>query len=109
MPKMITIWMSTESTNDTCIRACRPRTAMRRSVITSYSIHYTKLYEVVLSHRNILGNIRQVSDVLDTREEDVVMTSLPLFHAFGLTVTGLMPMVEGMPAIWRSIWAGLTA
>ncbi len=54
---------------------------------------------VVLSHRNILGNIRQVSDVLDTREEDVVMGSLPLFHAFGLTVTGLMPMVEGMPAI----------
>ncbi len=54
---------------------------------------------VVLSHRNILGNIRQVSDVLDTREEDVVMASLPLFHAFGLTVTGLMPMVEGMPAI----------
>ena len=27
---------------------------------------------VVLSHRNILGNIRQVSDVLDTREEDVI-------------------------------------
>ena len=54
---------------------------------------------VVLSHRNIMANIRQVSDVLDTRHEDVVMTTLPLFHAFGLTVTGLMPMVEGMPAI----------
>ena len=54
---------------------------------------------VVLSHRNIMANIRQVSDVLDSRHEDVVMASLPLFHAFGLTVTGLMPMVEGMPAI----------
>lgn len=54
---------------------------------------------VVLSHRNIMGNIRQVSDVLDTREEDVMMASLPLFHAFGLTVTGLMPLVEGMPAV----------
>ncbi len=54
---------------------------------------------VVLSHRNIMGNIRQVSDVLDTREEDVVMATLPLFHAFGLTVTGLMPLVEGIPAI----------
>ncbi|MEJ2694106.1 MAG: acyl-[ACP]--phospholipid O-acyltransferase, partial [Candidatus Thiodiazotropha sp.] len=54
---------------------------------------------VVLSHRNIMGNIRQVSDVLDTRGEDVVMASLPLFHAFGLTVTGLMPLVEGMPTI----------
>lgn len=54
---------------------------------------------VVLSHRNIMGNIRQVSDVLDTREDDVIMASLPLFHAFGLTVTGLMPLVEGVPAI----------
>jgi acyl-[acyl-carrier-protein]-phospholipid O-acyltransferase/long-chain-fatty-acid--[acyl-carrier-protein] ligase len=54
---------------------------------------------VMLSHRNIMANIRQVSGVLDTRHEDVVMATLPLFHAFGLTVTGLMPMVEGMPAV----------
>ncbi len=54
---------------------------------------------VVLSQRNIMGNIRQVSDVLDTREEDVIMATLPLFHAFGLTVTGLLPLVEGIPAI----------
>jgi acyl-[acyl-carrier-protein]-phospholipid O-acyltransferase/long-chain-fatty-acid--[acyl-carrier-protein] ligase len=54
---------------------------------------------VVLSHRNIMGNIKQVSDVLDTRQEDVVMASLPLFHAFGLTVTGLMPLVEGIPTV----------
>ena len=54
---------------------------------------------VVLSHRNIMANIYQVSDMLDPPGEDVVMATLPLFHAFGLTVTGLMPMVEGMPAI----------
>ena len=54
---------------------------------------------VVLSHRNIMGNIQQVADVLDTREEDSVMATLPLFHAFGLTVTGLMPLVEGIPAV----------
>ena len=54
---------------------------------------------VVLSHKNMMGNIKQVSDVMDTRDEDVMVASLPLFHAFGLTVTGLMPMVEGVPAI----------
>lgn len=54
---------------------------------------------VVLSQRNILANIRQVSDVLDTKCEDIVMASLPLFHAFGLTVTGLMPLVEGIPLV----------
>jgi acyl-[acyl-carrier-protein]-phospholipid O-acyltransferase/long-chain-fatty-acid--[acyl-carrier-protein] ligase len=54
---------------------------------------------VVLSHRNFMANIRQVSDVLDTRDQDVLMATLPLFHAFGLTVTGLMPLVEGIPAV----------
>jgi acyl-[acyl-carrier-protein]-phospholipid O-acyltransferase / long-chain-fatty-acid--[acyl-carrier-protein] ligase len=56
---------------------------------------------VVLSHRNIMANIRQVSDVLDVREEDTIMATLPLFHAFGLTVTGLMPLVEGIPVIYH--------
>ncbi len=54
---------------------------------------------VMLSHRNIMANIKQVSDVLDTRDDDIVMATLPLFHAFGLTVTGLMPLIEGIPAI----------
>ncbi len=54
---------------------------------------------VVLSHKNIMGNIKQVSDVMDTRDNDVMVASLPLFHAFGLTVTGLLPLIEGVPAI----------
>ena len=54
---------------------------------------------VVLSHQNIMGNIKQVSDVLDSEEQDVIVSSLPLFHAFGLTVTALMPLIEGVPAI----------
>lgn len=54
---------------------------------------------VMLSHQNIISNIKQVSDVLDTREDDTIVASLPLFHAFGLTVTGLMPLIEGIPAI----------
>ena len=54
---------------------------------------------VVLSHRNIMANIRQVADVLDVQADDTVMATLPLFHAFGLTVTGLMPLVEGIPVI----------
>ena len=54
---------------------------------------------VVLTHRNLLANVRQVADVLDTQHEDVVMNSLPLFHAFGLTVTTMMPMIEGIPVI----------
>lgn len=54
---------------------------------------------VVLSHKNIMSNIRQVSDVLNTEADDVVMATLPLFHAFGLTVSTLMPLVEGIPVV----------
>lgn len=56
---------------------------------------------VLLSHRNIMANIRQIADVSDVREEDVIMASLPLFHAFGLTITGLLPMVEGIPVVFH--------
>lgn len=54
---------------------------------------------VVLSHRNVVANVMQVSDVLNTRRDDVVMGSLPLFHSFGLTVTGFMPLLEGIPVV----------
>lgn len=54
---------------------------------------------VVLSHRNVVANVMQVSDVLNTRRDDVMVGSLPLFHSFGLTVTGLMPLLEGVPVV----------
>lgn len=54
---------------------------------------------IVLSHKNLMGNIKQISDVLNTQENDVMVASLPLFHSFGLTVNSLLPMVEGLPAL----------
>jgi acyl-[acyl-carrier-protein]-phospholipid O-acyltransferase / long-chain-fatty-acid--[acyl-carrier-protein] ligase len=54
---------------------------------------------VMLSHRNIMANLKQISDMLNTQDTDVVMASLPLFHAFGITVTTFMPLVEGIPMI----------
>ena len=54
---------------------------------------------VMLSHRNIMSNLKQVSDVLNIDDQDIIMGTLPLFHAFGLTVTTLMPLIEGIPII----------
>lgn len=54
---------------------------------------------VMLSHRNIMANLRQTADVLNVREDDCIMATLPLFHAFGLTVTCFMPLIEGMPVV----------
>lgn len=54
---------------------------------------------IVLSHRNIIANCKQISDVLDTRSTDVLMNCLPPFHSFGLTVTTMMPMLDGIPVV----------
>lgn len=54
---------------------------------------------VQLTHTNILANLKQISDVLDTQEDDCILASLPLFHAFGLTVTQFMPLIESIPLV----------
>ena len=51
---------------------------------------------VVLSHRNLLGNIAQVSTMLGLRREDSVLACLPVFHSFGSTVNLWFPIVEGL-------------
>lgn len=52
---------------------------------------------IQLSHQNFMANIEQVCDVLNPRPDDVMMASLPAFHAFGLTVSQLLPLIEGVP------------
>lgn len=54
---------------------------------------------VELTHRNIMANVRQIADVLNTERDDVVLANLPLFHAFGLTVTTFLPLLEGIPMV----------
>ena len=54
---------------------------------------------IELSHRNIVGNAKQISSVYDIREDDVVLGTLPLFHAFGLTGSVMMPLIEGIPIV----------
>ena len=54
---------------------------------------------IELSHRNIMANVRQTSDVLNIEAGDLFLSNLPLFHAFGLTVTTFMPLLEGVPMV----------
>ncbi|WNO08770.1 acyl-[ACP]--phospholipid O-acyltransferase [Teredinibacter sp. KSP-S5-2] len=54
---------------------------------------------VQLSHKNVMANLRQVADVLNSEGDDVITASLPLFHAFGMTVTQFMPLLEGIPVV----------
>lgn len=54
---------------------------------------------VMLSHRNLLTNVKQISEMLNITAEEVFLGSLPIFHAFGLTVTTLLPMLEGIKLV----------
>ncbi|HKP02220.1 MAG TPA: AMP-binding protein [Chthoniobacterales bacterium] len=49
---------------------------------------------VVLSHRNIVGNVSQFAVFLEAKKNDVILGSLPFFHSFGCTVTLWYPLIE---------------
>ncbi len=52
---------------------------------------------IELSHKNIMGNIKQTTTLLNPKDDDVMLSTLPLFHSFGLTVTTLLPLIEAIP------------
>ncbi len=52
---------------------------------------------IELSHKNIMGNIKQTTTLLNPTDRDVMLGTLPIFHSFGLTVTTLLPLIEGIP------------
>jgi acyl-[acyl-carrier-protein]-phospholipid O-acyltransferase/long-chain-fatty-acid--[acyl-carrier-protein] ligase len=51
---------------------------------------------VVLSHRNLVGNVAQFRIVLKANRHDLILASLPFFHSFGCTVTLWFPLIEGV-------------
>lgn len=54
---------------------------------------------VELTHQNIVCNAKQVSSIFNIEDSDKLLSTLPLFHAFGLTTTTIMPLIEGTPII----------
>ncbi|MEO5339313.1 MAG: AMP-binding protein [Magnetococcus sp. MYC-9] len=51
---------------------------------------------VLLSHDNLLANGIQMRARIDLHAEDLLLNVLPLFHAFGLTVGTLLPILAGI-------------
>lgn len=54
---------------------------------------------VVLSHRNLIGNVSQFRVLLDATPDDLILASLPVFHSFGCTVTLWFPLLDGIRII----------
>jgi long-chain-fatty-acid--[acyl-carrier-protein] ligase len=54
---------------------------------------------VPLTHANLLSNQRAALDILELTRRDCVLGFLPAFHSFGLTLTGLLPLLAGIRVV----------
>jgi acyl-[acyl-carrier-protein]-phospholipid O-acyltransferase/long-chain-fatty-acid--[acyl-carrier-protein] ligase len=54
---------------------------------------------VILSHRNLVGNVAQFRIVLEATRTDLILASLPFFHSFGCTVTLWFPLIDGVRVV----------
>lgn len=54
---------------------------------------------VMLTHINIMSNVCQIADIIHAKDDDCILSSLPPFHAFGLTATTFMPLLQNMLSI----------
>lgn len=52
---------------------------------------------VVLTHANLLANIRAIAAGIELRPTDVAVSWLPMYHDMGLIGTWLSALVEGVP------------
>ncbi len=50
---------------------------------------------VVLTHRNLVGNVAQVAETLQLGRREKLLGCLPTFHSFGFTVTVWYPLLGG--------------
>jgi acyl-[acyl-carrier-protein]-phospholipid O-acyltransferase/long-chain-fatty-acid--[acyl-carrier-protein] ligase len=56
---------------------------------------------VMLSHRNILANIRQMTQVFMLGGDDKILGILPFFHSFGFTVGLWLPAVHRIGVVFH--------
>jgi len=56
---------------------------------------------VMLSHHNLLSNVRSISEVFDPRRDDRIVGTLPFFHSFGYTITIWFPLLNGITVAYH--------
>ena len=63
---------------------------------------------VMLTHSNLLANVRAIGEALGLRNDDVGVSWLPLYHDMGLIGAWLMPLYFGLPVVVLSPLAFLS-
>jgi acyl-CoA synthetase (AMP-forming)/AMP-acid ligase II/1-acyl-sn-glycerol-3-phosphate acyltransferase/acyl carrier protein len=56
---------------------------------------------VPLTHKNIISDLIAAAPMLGLDRRDSGLVFLPLFHSFGHTVTGLLPLFTGVKAVYH--------
>ena len=57
---------------------------------------------VMLTHRNIVGNLCQclsTDKIIDCNPDDVILAVLPFFHIYGMVLLMFMPMIQGAKVV----------
>ena len=57
---------------------------------------------MALSHRSVLKQVSAYSQSIDLRDDDVIISWLPLYHDMGLIAGFVMPLVTGVPLVLMS-------
>lgn len=57
---------------------------------------------VMLTHRNLRSQIRQVMNWVDFTRRDTMLGVLPQFHSFGLAILTLLPMSVGIKVVYTA-------
>ena len=63
---------------------------------------------VMLTHANLLANVRAIGEALGLRNDDMGVSWLPLYHDMGLIGAWLMPLYFGLPVVVLSPLAFLS-
>ena len=89
------------------IHAGHAATAMRRSSSTPRAAR-ARRKGVLLTHANLLANIRAIGEAIAIRPEDVAVSWLPLYHDMGLIGSWLGALYFGIPIVILSPLAFLS-
>lgn len=63
---------------------------------------------VMLTHANLLANVRAIGEAVGARNDDVAVSWLPLYHDMGLIGAWLAPLYFGLPLVVMSPLAFLS-
>jgi long-chain-fatty-acid--[acyl-carrier-protein] ligase len=82
------------------VRRLVPRADPDRPAVVLFTSGSEKAPKAVpLTHRNLLSDQRACVEVLGLARRDSILGFLPAFHSFGLSVTGLLPLLSGLRVV----------